>query len=51
VSEQTNLKFKTHSGMGNKALPLMAFREGGWMSISSEELLPGDMVSIRPNGT
>jgi magnesium-transporting ATPase (P-type) len=51
ATKKQNNNNKTFSGMGNKALPLFAFRDGMWANISSEDLLPGDLVSMQPSGT
>ena len=38
---------KAIRGMGSKSTETLVFRSGSWRTISTEELVPGDLVSIR----
>jgi P-type E1-E2 ATPase len=33
--------------MGNKATPMQVFRAGAWREVPSDDLLPGDILSLR----
>lgn len=38
--------FSTLGGMANKATPLMVYRSGVWSKLTTEDLLPGDLISL-----
>ena len=44
-SRQKNMQ--TLRGMSNKAFPLLAYRNGSWGTVSSVDLLPGDLISLK----
>jgi cation-transporting ATPase 13A1 len=37
---------QTLRGMGHKSRPLFTLRSGAWVQVSSDELLPGDIISL-----
>jgi len=38
--------FSTLGGMANKPSPLMVYRSGRWVRLTTEDLLPGDLISL-----
>jgi len=48
TSVTTRLKnIRMIRGMGNLSRQILAFRRGTWRTISTEEILPGDVISVR----
>jgi len=43
---QRQKTLKSLSGMSAKAQPLLCFRQGAWREVSSDDLLPGDLISV-----
>ena len=44
-SRQRNMQ--TLRGMSNKAFSLEAYRNGSWQQVSSTDLVPGDLISLK----
>lgn len=42
--------FQTLGGMANKPTPLLVYRDGLWAQMTTEDLLPGDLVSLVRGG-
>ncbi|KAJ1455667.1 hypothetical protein M885DRAFT_463980 [Pelagophyceae sp. CCMP2097] len=43
---QRQKTLKSLSGMSAKSAPVFCFRDGKWTEVDSEELLPGDLISL-----
>jgi cation-transporting ATPase 13A1 len=47
VSMSRLKNIKTLRGMGNKPYTIQAYRSGKWIALSTEKLLPGDLISVK----